>query len=320
MKEFEKAYRKVMNTRMFYEHAFSDYKNHPIPIDYISIKTADEFYKKIIIIDDDNDNIIFEAHNDAAFNKALINKIFNASSFTQIRPNDVFSRCSDSIKSNYKIQRNIPIYVFDFSFQNNSNFICSIFASFKIEFSKKDGTLKEIYENEAKIFSKRYGDHSGLCADAGTCVLALFNSDKKTETTVVHELYHYLQIILKKEKHELEKSKFEDIRELQFNVDDLEYLFDDYEFETHIKVNLVDQLEEMYWKFYKQDISKQEFIEQFISFVRKDPFNVVNAFFDKLIDMKHNDTTQLRMFAACFKIKDKQYLLDAIIWLREAFK
>jgi len=36
--------------------------------------------------------------------------------------------------------------------------------------------------------------------------------------------------------------------------------------------------------------------------------------------IKHNDTTQLRLLAACFKIEYKKHALDAVRWLREAFQ
>jgi hypothetical protein len=36
--------------------------------------------------------------------------------------------------------------------------------------------------------------------------------------------------------------------------------------------------------------------------------------------MKNDDTTSLRLFAACFIIDDKLYLLKAIKWLKDSFK
>lgn len=311
MKELEKAYRKSLTANMFYEQT-----EHGRKIGKTSLTTADEFYENLIHIHNDDDaKLIFESHHDAQFNKSLINKIFNAQNYTQIDADDVFRRCSSSIKSNYVICRNLPIYIFDFSFSKNPQMINTIFSHFNLEFSLKEGTLKEKYDYETNRFIEECGNDSGECIDLENCALLLFNSDKKIETTVVHELYHYLQMILKKERHELE-----DIKKLQLNIDNLEYLFDDYEFETHIKVNLVNQLEEMYWKFYKNDMTKNKFIDKFISKVQSDPLNVVQMFFNKLIDMKNNDSLQLRLFAACFEIRNKQYLLDAIKWLKETFR
>ena len=96
-------------------------------------------------------------------------------------------------------------------------------------------------------------------------------------------------------------------------------MFDKWEFETHIKVDLINQLDEMYWNFYK-NISKAKFIENFINIVEKNPLNVVSNFISLLLKMKNDDTTSLRLFAACYIINDKEYLLRAIKWLKEHFK
>ena len=96
-------------------------------------------------------------------------------------------------------------------------------------------------------------------------------------------------------------------------------MFDKWEFETHIKVDLINQLDEMYWNFYK-NISKTEFIEKFINAVEKNTLNVVSNFVSLLLKMKNNDTTSLRLFAGCYIINDKEYLLRAIKWLKEHFK
>lgn len=103
------------------------------------------------------------------------------------------------------------------------------------------------------------------------------------------------------------------------SIEDQKYLFDRWEFETHIKVDLINQLDEMYWNFYK-NMSKAEFIEKFINAVKKNPLNVVSNFISLLLKMKNNDTTSLRLFAGCYIINDKEYLLRAIKWLKEYFK
>ena len=68
--------------------------------------------------------------------------------------NKHFKRCSTSIKENYEIRKDIPMYIFNFSFSKNSKMICTIFSSFKIEFSLKDGTLKEKYQYEEQLFKE----------------------------------------------------------------------------------------------------------------------------------------------------------------------
>ena len=212
------------------------------------------------------------------------------------------------------------MYIFNFSFSKNSKMISTIFHSFKIPFTKQDGTLQEKYDYESNFFKNAYKNTGGLCSDQGEYILIIFNKDKINETIINHEIYHYLQFILEKsETNEIKKSKFNEIKELQLSIEDQEYLFDRWEFETHIKVDLINQLDEMYWNFYK-NISKAEFIEKFINAVEKNPLNVVSNFISLLLKMKNNDTTSLRLFAGCYIINDKEYLLRAIKWLKEYFK
>ena len=318
MNKFDKVYNR-MTSRLFYESTNTLDHNYKI-INESKSKTAKEFYNSLIVINSEDNELIFESHEDAQFSKALINKIYNASDFTQIQANEVFDRCSNSIKSKYRIKRNIPMYIFNFSFSKNSKMISTIFYTFKIPFSLKDSTLKEKYDYESNLFKTAYKNAGGLCSDQDEYVLIILNKDKINETIINHEIYHYLQFILEKtETAEIENSKFSEIKELQLSIEDQEYLFDKWEFETHIKVDLINQLDEMYWKFYK-DISKAKFIEKFINAVEKDPLTVVYKFISLLLKMKNNDTTSLRLFAACFIINDKEYLLNAIKWLKDSFK
>ena len=318
MKKFDNVYSEIIS-RLFYENIRTLNHNYRIITESKS-KSAEDFYNSLIVINSENNELIFESHKDAQFSKALLNKLYNANDFTQIQANEVFNRCSNSIKSKYKIKRNIPIYIFNFSFSKNSKMISTIFHSFKIPFTKQDGTLQEKYDYESNFFKNTYKNTGGLCSDQGEYILIIFNKDKINETIINHEIYHYLQFILEKyETNEIEKSKFNEIKELQLSIENQEYLFDKWEFETHIKVDLINQLDEMYWNFYK-NISKAEFIEKFINAVEKNPLNVVSNFVSLLLKMKNNDTTSLRLFAACYIINDKEYLLRAIKWLKEHFK
>ena len=318
MRKFDNVYSEI-TSRSFYENIRTLNHNYRI-IKESKSKSAKDFYNSLIVINSENNELIFESHEDAQFSKALLNKLYNADDFTQIQANEVFNRCSNSIKSKYKIKRNIPMYIFNFSFSKNSKMISTIFHSFKIPFTKQDGTLQEKYDYESNFFKNTYKNTGGLCSDQGEYILIIFNKDKINETIINHEIYHYLQFILEKsETNEIKKSKFNEIKELQLSIEDQEYLFDKWEFETHIKVDLINQLDEMYWNFYK-NISKTEFIEKFINVVEKNPLNVVSNFISLLLKMKNNDTTSLRLFAACYIINDKEYLLRAIKWLKEHFK
>jgi hypothetical protein len=317
MNKFNNEYSKI-TSRLFYENIHTLDHNYRIITESKS-KSAKDFYNSLIVINSENIELIFESHDDAQFSKALLNKLYNANDFTQIQANEIFDRCSNSIKSKYRIKRNIPMYIFNFSFSKNSKMISTIFHAFKIPFTLQNGTLKKKYDYESNFFKNAYKNAGGLCSDQGEYILIIFNKDKINETIINHEIYHYLQLILEKsETINIENSKFNEIKELQLSIEDQEYLFDKWEFETHIKVDLINQLDEMYWNFYK-NISKVEFIEKFINAVEKNPLNVVSNFISLLLKMKNNDTTSLRLFAACYIIKDKEYLLRAINWLKECF-
>lgn len=318
---------------MFFENIKTLNHNYK-QITTIKSKSAKQFYDSLIVINDINDQYVLlneatSPHQDVQFNKSLINKIYNAPNFTQIQSTEVFERSPNSIKENYSIKLDIPMYIFNFSFSKHPETICSIFSSFNIPFTadkekdKQNITLKEKYQIEVEEFKNNVQDAFGLCSDQQTCVLIILNQDRLCEKAVIHELYHYLQIILQKDvsvnKQIQQTVKFSPIPSLQFDQNDLFYLLDKWEFETHIKVDLCNQLQQMYFTCYKH-LSKSEFISRFIKAVESDPNNVVTNFFYILIKLKNRDTTPLRLFAACFLLKDKYYLLTAINWLEQAFK
>ncbi len=317
MNKFIKTYFDMINSRLFFESIRTINHNYRKILD-IKSKTAQEFYDSVIVIK--KDNLVLESQQNAKFSKSLINKIYNTSDFTQLQASEIFNRCSSNIKENYKIEKDIPLYIFSFSFSKNAKMICNIFSSFNIEFSLKDGSLKEKYNYESELFKNSFKDVSGLCSNQNTCVLMIFNKDMINENVINHELHHYLQIILMKTSNTPNiASHFKDIPELQLSTNDLEYLFDKYEFETYIKIDLVNILTELYHKFYS-DISKSKFIDKFIQLVQKDPKNVIKNLFKFLSQMKNQDTTSLRLFAACYLINDKLYLLNSLKWLKESFK
>lgn len=64
------------NARMFYEST-STLEHHYQRIENITSKTAKEFYDSLMI-NDKNDSLIFESHEDVQFSKALINRILIA--------------------------------------------------------------------------------------------------------------------------------------------------------------------------------------------------------------------------------------------------
>ena len=86
-----------MTSRLFYENIRTLNHNYRI-IKESKSKSAKDFYNSLIVINSENNELIFEFHEDAKFSKALLNKLYNANDFTQIQANEVFNRCSNSIK------------------------------------------------------------------------------------------------------------------------------------------------------------------------------------------------------------------------------
>jgi hypothetical protein len=317
MKKFDETF-----TRIFYEQI----NRRKVKVKNTLIKSAEDFYKnsiKIInnvLIESDETNI---KKSKAKFDKSILNKIFNAQNFTQISANEVFRHSSKYVQENFEIQLDIPLYIFNFSFSKNSKFINTIFQTFSIPFSLKAGTLAEKYQFESNLFKHENEGVNGIIANMGECVLMLLNSDNYNELTIKHELFHYLQIILiESDETNQIKEKFKSIPELQLTVDDLNYLFDEYEFETHIRVELVAFLNELYWKKFSKKMNKQQFLTQFIKRVEKKPKQVISEFFKDIQEtrIKNIDRyTALRLFAACYLIEDSLYLLNAINWLETEF-
>lgn len=315
LNKFNNLYNDILNNvelngRLFYESSNGSIdKPNFSKIQYINISTAKEFYEISIPIKDNN--IINEAHKDAEFSGKLINKIYNAQNFDKIEYFDIYQDFQD--------KKQIPIYIFKFDFSNPIE-IVNIFRSFNIEYSLTNGTLKEKQEYEINYFKSLYQDCDGIFTYVETCAFIILNIETFTKTTIQHELFHYVQKVSNKNKNNIEFNENIEINELQLNNDQLRYLFNFNEFETHIKVNLINQLTELYYKKYKDVFSKKQFCSNFIRAVQKDPLNVPSNFLTVLSILKNNDNTSLRLFAACFIIKNKKFLNKAIEWLNDTFK
>ena len=285
-----------MNGRLFYESTNGSInKSNFSKISYINISTAEEFYEKAIPIKDDK--IINEAHDDANFSSRLINKIFNSQNFDKLENFEIY-------KKNLKDIKQIPIYIFKFDFSNPDEII-NIFNSFHIEFSLKNGSLDEKINHEKEKFKSLYQTCNGIFIGLGSCAFLMFNINNFSKSTIQHEMIHYIQYTSNKDDNEIEFNENVDIPELQLNNEQLKYLFNYKEFEAHIKVDLINQLTELYYKKYKNKFDKKQFCINFIRTVQKDPENAPIKFAIILSNLKNNDNTALRLFAACYTIKNK---------------
>lgn len=308
LEKFNNAYTDILNNtlmtgRLFYESTAGSMSK----IDIINISTAKEFYDVSIRI---IDNVIEEAHKDVNFSNTIINKIYTARNFDKFEYFQIYQNSKECINK-------VPIYVFKFDFSNPKE-IVNIFSSFNIKFSLENGTLKEKYDNEIEIFKSYYQECNGLFSYVGTCAFLMLNITNYTKSTIQHELYHYVQhtsnIML-----DLVFDEDIDIYPLQLTNVQLRYLFNPKEFEAHIKVDLINQLEELYYKRYKNKFDKHQFCINFINAIRNNPEGAADLFAVYLSMLKNSDNTALRLFAACFIIKNKEFLNNAIKWLQDRF-
>lgn len=336
MKNLIKIYNEMTNdSRIFYE---SILRKHTI--NEIENK---KFYEHLIKINDDkklkinlfeeynivskNGFLIFESHDDAKLNKKLINLIYQTNNFEQIKLSDIFSCLSNKFKhdNDLNIDQNFPIYIFKFDFLNPTP-ILHIFKSFKIPYSSSNESINDQLIIEKNKFKKYVGNSNGLYFNGGNCFLLFLNINKEnhfSENTINHEIYHLIQDVFN--LHINVKDLFDinenSLKHLQLDKKDLEYLYQKDEFETHIKVNLINQLNEIYWKFYR-NISRNLFIEKFL-YQCDCGINVLfeNEFSSKIMkkEIKNSDSTSIRLFLSTFLIKDDTWNQLAVKWLRESF-
>jgi len=331
MKEFDNAYKKVLSnidSRVFYE-----YVTGKDVVEEVSIK---DFYSNVVkfYIDDEKYSIIFdeydiveESHEDTTLQKRLYSLMFDAKDESQIHFSDVFSCISNKLKSEYSLEMtdDFPIYVFKFDFKKPS-YIYRLFKSFgvKCKSSKMKMSLSDRIAFENELFKEEVGDACGLYFNGGNAKFLFLNENEQrrySESIINHEVFHMIQDMFGIHIS-LKKRRLEEIPELGLSKKDLMYLYKPDEFEVHMKIDLIDQLEEAYWKFFKKE-TKRAFIEKFIYQTRCSPTNIYeNEVNEKIIfnEMKHSDLTPIRLFYSTFIIKDKSWNKLAIEWLRESFK
>ena len=333
---FLHTYNKILNnTRIFYESInkkdivvkevlFKNFYQH-------LVKIKDDTYDYSVIFEQFNiisnlSDIIFESHFDAELNKKLINLINHTNNFQQIKLSTIFDHISNKLKVKYnlKLNQDMPVYIFKFDF-SNPQIIFKIFCSFNISYQSQNLPAIQAKQIEKETFKKYAGESAGLYYNAGNCLFIFLNTNKDfyyTESTINHQIYHLLQDIFNIHIDLTDKTDFKEIKSLQLNQQQLKYLYKRDQFENHIKVELINQLEEVYWKFYKNKISKAGFITTFIYQCEVNPHTIYeNEIIDKILfnDLKNKDLTAIRLFLSTFLISDKSWNKLAIKWLKEKF-
>lgn len=198
MKEFNKAYPEILNSRVFYESVLHK--------DIVLKTEKQDFYKNLVkFYKDGNDySVIFdefdlavESHEDAKLEEKIHSLIYESYNFSQIGFSQIFSCISNKLKSKYslKLNEDFPVYVFKFDFQN-PDIIYRIFKSFQIqcESDKMDLPLKEKTRHENEIFKKNVGNCSGLYFNAGNCRMLFFNTNEKNSFNKSIKYKNHIQL------------------------------------------------------------------------------------------------------------------------------
>ena len=73
MSKFDNVYSEI-TSRIFYENIRTLNHNYRIITESKS-KSAEDFYNSLIVINSENNELIFESYEDAQFSKALLNKL-----------------------------------------------------------------------------------------------------------------------------------------------------------------------------------------------------------------------------------------------------
>lgn len=198
---------KELCSRIFYEEALTSPLCCKQKVEFKWIEAA-EFYRRAVPIYD----LAVESLSNPSFKQNFLSRVFNAFDFSQFTADEIFSSALPSIKEEINSHEDIPAYVLSFSFSKDSKKICTVFRYFKIHWTLESGTLEEKHKYEAKLFKESFENACGLFVDLGPFSLLLFNDDKKTMSTVNHELMHWFQLICKKYSKS-SSEKFEGIPE-----------------------------------------------------------------------------------------------------------
>lgn len=236
------------------------------------------------------DKIILEDYPEVNFGSKIINEIFNSRFGTQFTFQQIVMNCSKTFieenkKELIKTKLKIPLYVYKFSFSNPKEFIY-ILRTFGIAFSKQDGTYKEKAQFEIDIFKNMFKDMEGLLFPDKSFAIMMLNSDKCNGKTVSHELGHYFQYVLSKHS--------KDDLPLSFS-EQFEHMMKKREFSIYAKVDIFHQMEALYHKFYKNQMTTTEYFNFIIKTISDKDFTSSNLF-KNYLKLYPNDSGSLLFF------------------------
>lgn len=277
MNNFDKIYMNIMqDSRFFYE----------------SCNTQSDLIVKHNFKNSQDllDKIILEDYPEVDFGSKIINEIFNSRFGTQFTFQHIVMNCSKTFieenkKELKKTKLKIPLYVYKFSFLNPKEFVY-ILRTFGIAFSKQDGTYKEKVQFEIDIFKNMFKDTEGLLFPDKNFAIMMLNSDKCNGKPVAHELGHYFQYVLSKHS--------KDDLPLSFS-EQFEHMMQKREFSIYAKIDFFHQMEALYHKFYKNQMTTAEYFNFIIKSVSAKDFMLTDLF-KNYLKLYPNDSGPLLFF------------------------
>ena len=294
--------------RIFYENVIGETKYQNQKIGIISLK---DFFKNIIIVKDNlinesNNNIILETKN-VDYGNEILNLINNAIFGQQIKKSDILVSLNknwtffEKYKNSNSANR-IPILVYKFDFSTNE--CINMFRHLNEDDVNKIGEETLINSFHENIESTTHGFINNL----GNCIIMCFNKPIYTFITIQHELTHYFQEILNVNLFKSIKNNFNfiDIPELNLTKQQFKklfnYAFSKNEFPAHLYVNIIDDLNFIYEKFYS-NISRKEFINTFINDLLKFKKNIFKSKIGKKFYIYINDKSSITILALSAEFK-----------------
>mgnify|MGYP006956011023 FL=1 len=243
--------------------------------------------------------------------KNLISKIQNVNfndkiSFDEIilyLKNSKLSKCIDKCAKRYSI----IIFPINFSNPTQINWIKKQY-NLNTGIERDNLSLKEYQEKEIETFKMHLENSLGAIIFINGFALMFLNTQHGiSKQTVIHELYHYLQEIFNFDKVLSSYNKFIAIPELLLSKEQVKYLLSENEFLPHIN-ELAEVLTKIYFKYFKDNMSKNEFLDKFIKLVSENFHNILKTNLAKIYRKENkNDVNSFVILPAC-KFLNEDYL------------
>lgn len=298
MKKLIEEYQKIINEDSLKQQINEFYKN-AIPIKG-SIPDKTFFNKKInfndLFIESilDDDNIITEI---GEAKESLFNKIYNGPDVQHYSHSEIINYLNKSWNKYESFKQSndkLDLIIIKVNFSNISKLVLYT-RKYKV-FGNRNLTINDYKQKCNSSFS----NVNGLIFEANnTSYIFLNDNGKLNISTIKHEFTHYLQRIL---------------RGVVYDIDEYEQGYR--EIDAYFSINIPILLNKLYYSFYKDKMSKQEFLSKYI----KSSFTQNETDFDKdlkeklkYISNKKNDLTLLALLKYHIKSQSEKFKAASVL-------